>query len=275
MKIDSIIKACLIIGGSIFFMSALEMPHYKGGECEIKNLAIQGGEKLVYKVYYNWEFIWVPAGEAEFIVSETETEFDVKVNGKTYAGYDPFFRVRDYFHSVIDKKTMHPKYFVRIVEEGNYRKFDSLIFNHASGQAVSFNGTTKWTARRKVIDLDNCTHDVLSVLYFLRNTNVASFKKGDFIPTQILIDEKTYPIKVRYNGKKDNYSIKDLGVYDVLEVVPDLISGKVFKENNQMKIYVSNDNNKVPLLIESPLSVGHAKAVLKSHTGLKHKLIKK
>ena len=37
-----------------------------------------------------------------------------------------------------------------------------------------------------------------------------------------------------------------------------------------MNIWVSDDKNKVPLLIESPISVGSIKAVLKSYSGLRH-----
>ena len=73
----------------------------------------------------------------------------------------------------------------------------------------------------------------------------------------------------------NNYKIKELGTYDVIKVVPDLIAGNVFREGNLMNIYVSNDQNKLPLLIESPLKVGSAKAVLKSYTGLRYNLVKK
>nr|MBP6540568.1 DUF3108 domain-containing protein [Saprospiraceae bacterium] len=44
---------------------------------------------------------------------------------------------------------------------------------------------------------------------------------------------------------------------------------------NRMHVWVSNDGNKLPLLIESPLSVGSAKAVLKSYSGLRHPFVLK
>ena len=167
---------------------------------------------------------------------------------------------------------MYPKYFVRIVEEGNYRKFDSLVLHQDQLTAISFNGKSRNTAKRKVINIQQCTHDLLSVLYFMRNMNVSKFKPGDMIPTKILFDETIYPIKVRYEGNYNNFEIKDLGTFNTIKVIPDLVSGNVFKDGNRMNVWVTNDANKLPLLIESPLSVGSAKAVLKSYSGLRYKL---
>ena len=241
-------------------------------DCKIENTAFVSGEKIVYKAYYNWQFVWIPAGEAVFHLVEKNDSYEVTVYGKTYKSYDPFFRVRDYFHSVIDKKTLYPKSFVRIVEEGNYRKFDSLSFNQNSRFAISFNGRTRETAKRKYITVPACTHDLLSVLYSMRNINVNAYKEGEHIPTKILFDENIYPIKVRYEGKQKNFEIKDLGTFNTIKVIPDLVTGNVFKDGNKMQVWVTDDGNKLPLLIESPLSVGSAKAVLKSYSGLKHKV---
>ena len=241
--------------------------------CKITNTAVQSGEKLVYKAYYNWEFVWIPAGEAEFLFLDKGDCFHITVSSKTYKSYDIFFRVRDYFHSIIDKKTMYPRTFVRIVEEGKYRRFDSLSFDQKKQSAVSFNGHTRETAVKREVSLQECTHDLLSVLYFLRNMNVKEYKPGDLVPTEILFDEKIYPIKVRYDGRFDNFEIKDLGTFNAIKVIPDLVTGNVFKDGNRMQIWVSNDANKVPLLIESPLAVGSAKAVLKSYSGLRHRFV--
>ena len=273
MKKYNITYPALIIGivAVWWLASAWVMPgSIAAEECSIENTSMGGTERLVYKAYYNWEFVWVPAGEAEFIVRENKDTYEVTVTGKTYKGYDAFFRVRDYFHSVIDKKTMYPRTFVRKVEEGNYRRYDSLAFDQNKLMAISYNGPDKSTAKRKVIPINNCTHDLLSVLYFMRNINVNKHKPGDMIPTKILFDETIYPIKVRYAGKYDGFDIKDLGTFNTLKVIPDLVTGNVFKDGNRMNVWVTNDENKLPLLIESPLSVGSAKAVLKSYSGLKH-----
>lgn len=109
----------------------------------------------------------------------------------------------------------------------------------------------------------------------MRNINISKHKPGDLIPTRILFDETIYPIKVRYEGKYNDFEIKDLGITNTIKVIPDLVTGNVFKDGNRMHVWVSNDGNKLPLLIESPLSVGSAKAVLKSYSGLRHPFVLK
>jgi hypothetical protein len=276
---SNIFKFTLLTTGlSLIILFSAFIPEPNNNEsayCNLENTSFQAGEKLVYKAYYNWKFVWIPAGEAIFHIRETPGHYEIVVTGNTYPSYDYFFRVRDYFYSKIDKKTLLPKNFVRIVEEGDYRKFDSLVFDHTFKKAYSFNGKNRKSAVKKEIPFDYCIHDLLSVLYFMRNVNVDAHRIGDHIPVKMLFDEKIYPIKVRYTGKEPKVEIKDLGTYNTLTVVPDLITGNVFKDGNKMKVWVTDDQNKIPLLIESPLKVGTAKAVLQSYQGQRHTMTSK
>ena len=59
---------------------------------------------------------------------------------------------------------------------------------------------------------------------------------------------------------------------DAHVIQPELIAGEVFDEDSYMTIYVSADDNRLPLVIESPLIVGKMKAVLYDFKGLKYDL---
>ena len=87
----------------------------------------------------------------------------------------------------------------------------------------------------------------------------------------MLFDKEVVPINIGYDGKEVK-NIKDLGDFKTLRIVPDVVEGSVFKKGDHMTIWVSDDHNRIPLLIESPITVGSVKAVLKSHAGLRHKL---
>lgn len=241
--------------------------------CETINSSFIGGEEFVFTVYYNWKFIWIPAGEAHFKVTETDEDYIVTVRGGTYESYDYFFKVKDSFYSRIDKKTLLPKNFSRTVEEGDYRLFDSISFNQDLGTAISVHGKTRETATESVFEFSECRHDLLSVLYFLRNVNVDGYNKGEFIPTKIFFDQETFPIKVRYMGKKKKKKIKNMGKFNTIRVIPDLVVGNIFSEGDQMNIWVTDDQNKLPLLIESPMKIGSGKAILKSYKGTRYPII--
>lgn len=241
-------------------------------DCSKENTSFIDGEELVYRAYYNWKVIWIPAGEVRFRVYESEDEYKLEAVGKSYSSYDNFFRVRDYYATTLDKETMRPKTFVRRIEEGKYRKFDSLSFDQKNGIINSFNGKVKEKAKHKQFEIDSCTLDLLSVMYSLRNTNVDEYEPGEFLDIAMFIDEEIYPIHVVYD-KKEEKKIKNLGKFPSLKVKPELIVGNVFKEGDVMNIWVSDDKNKVPLLIESPISIGSVKAVLKSYSGLRNSTV--
>ncbi len=238
-------------------------------KCISTNSSFVDGEVLHYKAYYNWKMIWIPAGEVKFTITEDSTEYKYVAMGKSFSSYDNFFRVNDYYATTVDKKTMMTKTFVRYIEEGDYRKFDSLTFDHKNLVVHSLNGKIKETATSKTFPIDSCAFDLLSVMYNLRNINTSNYNPGESLDISMFIDEEVYPIHVAYE-KKEIKKIKDLGKYKTLLIHPELVVGNVFKEGDKMNIWVSDDKNKVPLMIESPISVGSVKAVLQSYSGLRH-----
>ncbi len=222
-------------------------------------------------MYYNLGFIWIPAGEVIFTVKENSNTYEMTAIGKTYKSYEKVFKVNDYYYSNVDKKTLFPRSFVRIIEEGNYQLYDSISFNQRRNVAVSFHGKTKEEAKPKMHKVGECMQDMISNIYYTRNINIDNIKKGDQISVKMFFDKEVFPINIKYGGKEMK-DIKDLGKFKTVKVQPDLVAGNVFKEGDKMTLWISDDANKLPLLIESPVSVGSVKAVLKSYTGLKHKL---
>ena len=260
------------VGVSFYMSSASDFtkrPSSTGFHCATPNTSFTDGEVLHYIAYYNWKLLWVPAGEVKFTIEEDSSEYKYIVRGKSFSSYDNFFRVNDYYATTVDKTTMLPKSFVRYVEEGDYRKFDSLTFDHKNLLVHSLNGRTKATAKEKSFEIDSCALDLLSVMYSLRNINTSSYTPGQSIDITMFLDEEIFPIHIGYD-KKEKKSIKNLGKYNTLLIHPELVVGNVFKEGDKMNIWVSDDENKVPLMIESPVTVGSVKAVLQSYSGLRH-----
>jgi hypothetical protein len=47
-------------------------------------------------------------------------------------------------------------------------------------------------------------------------------------------------------------------------------SGRVFKEQESVTVWISDDENKIPIRIQASLAVGSIKADLEAYKGLKH-----
>ena len=238
--------------------------------CRMDNNTFRDGESLTYKIYYNINFIWIPAGEVTFDIDKRGNRYYAEAIGRTYGGYDWIFKVRDTFQSVLDATTLLPIQTTRIVNEGKYTKYDHVTYMRNSRLAESTMGKTRQSAESKMITIDQCVHDILSTMYALRNTPVQSLNDKKRFELDMLLDREKYPITMTYKGTEDQTKIKGVGSFDTYVFEPKLIAGNIFKEESGMTIWVSRDQNKVPLMIESPISVGKIKAILIGHKNLKY-----
>jgi Protein of unknown function (DUF3108) len=231
----------------------------------------QKGEVLTYKIYYNLNFVWVPAGEVVFKVDEDTNSFHFSATGTSYGSYDWFFKVRDKYDTYIDKKTMLPRMSVRDIKEGNYRLYDKVIFDQKNLKALSHRGDNAEKTEKKLITMKEPMYDILSLLYYVRSLDFSKLAKGQVVPIKLFLDEENYPLNMKFEGAVSK-DIKDLGKFNCLQISPEVIKGNVFKDNQKMNIWATNDLNHIPLYIESPLAVGSVKVVLKDLKGLKYKL---
>lgn len=241
--------------------------------CYIDNHTFQAGEEITYKLYYNLNFIWIPAGEVVFRIDDFGNVFRISADGKTYPSYDWVFKVRDRYESYIDKNTLLPNMSVRDVREGGYTLYDKTVLNQEQQRAVIERGRSKEKIHdKKEMDIDNCMHDILSIIYYARNLDYDNMEKGAEVPVKIFMDKEEWPLTVKYDGRDASKKIKGLGKFKTIKFSPQVIVGDIFKEDTQMHIWVTDDENKIPLLIESPISVGSVKAVLKDYKGLRHEM---
>lgn len=250
-------------------LSPIDLTAQRIDLCAIENSSFKDQERLVYRVFYNWGFVWVPAGEVLFEVVEKKETYEVTVIGQTFASYNSFFEVNDYFYSKMDRDSLYPIQFTRNIQEGNYTRYDSINFRHKSGRAVGKLGKTRAEARAYDLPIDACTHDIISALYHIRNVDLNDFSKGQITPVSVFFDKESFYPNLEYGGIEAK-KIKNIGKVKAHKLVPELVAGEVFNEDSRMKIWVSDDANQLPLLIESPVSIGSVKAILWKSEGLRY-----
>jgi len=243
--------------------------------CQIQNTAFRDGETIVYKLYYNWKFVWLSAGEVTFKVRDLGSQYHLSADGTTYKSYEWFYKVRDKYDTYVDKETLLPIVSIRDIHEGSYTLYDKIIFDKTNNVARSLRGRSRKDAEWEEYDVESCMHDMLSIVYFSRNLNFDNMEVGREIPIKIFMDEETWPLKVVFKGKESEKKIKGMGKFNTLQFSPEVISGYIFDEGDEMNIWVSDDKNRIPLQIESPVSVGSIKAVLKEYNGLRYDLAAK
>lgn len=231
--------------------------------CGMSNKAFQGGEKLTFKVYYNMGRLWVGAGEAVFTTNveklNGKSVYHITGTGSTYKSYDWFYRVRDKYETYIDAETMLPLKFVRNVNEGGFRIYNSVNFDHNNGRAISTNG---------VFNIPKCVQDVLSSIFYARNIDYSKYQPGAKIPFSMFLDDQVYNLYIRYLGK-ERIKTKH-GTFNTIKISPLLIEGTIFKGGEKMTVWVSDDENHVPVRVDSPILVGSIKVDLTGYQNLRH-----
>ncbi len=265
-----LIVALTASGFMRFTPPEIMMPEPSFNHCHIINVTFQAGEELVYKVYYNWNFVWLSAGEVVFTVTDLGQHYHLVAVGRTFRTYEWFFKVRDRYESIIDKKTLLPVEHIRDVHEGSFTLYDHLRFDQKAGRVTSFRGKTKDVAVMREFEVDQCVHDMVSILYFVRNIDPAYFARQREVPVSIFLDNRVYNLMVRHRGT-ERISLRRGSEVSTMKYSPELIAGDVFSEGAEMIVYTTDDLNRIPVMIESPVSVGSVKAVLQSHRGLKYR----
>jgi len=238
--------------------------------CGNTNSTFLHAEKLTYKIYYNWNFVWIAAGEVTFQVFDEGDQYHYQARGETYDSYEWFFTAKDEYDSWVNKNTLLPNYSERSVNEGKYHIFEKITFNQGARKMTVFRSDKRGAAETKTEhSVTGCVNDVLSSIYNLRNVDFAAQKAGFSLPFKVFMDKEEFPLKMRYAGK-ERKKVYNMGRYNTLKFQPDVIAGNVFKEGEGMSVWVSDDQNRIPVLIESPVSVGSVKMVLKEYWGLKY-----
>jgi hypothetical protein len=224
------------------------------------------GEWFKFRIHYGF----VNAGYATLEVKDAtinnKKSFHVVGKGYTTGMSRFFFKVDDLYESYIDRETGNPHQFVRKINEGGYTKNQEAFFNHSANKVVvkDYKHNTE-----KASSIPKNTQDILSSFYYLRNhPNIDKLKVGESIAIDMFFDGETTKFKLKLIGRE----IINTKFGDVQTMIfrPLVQSGRVFKEEESLTVWISDDNNKLPVRIKADLAVGSIKADIDSYKGLKN-----
>lgn len=267
------IPISVLLTSLLFLTSQRSIDVAEGGHdyCDTQNHSWQGGEEVTYKIYYQLNFIWIPAGVATFKVKDLGDTYKAVIDGKTISAFEWFYEVNDHYESVIDKKTLLPISFSRNIQEGKFVWWDKFTFDQKNHKVHAVKGWPDKPTKYYQANVSGCMHDMISIIYNIRNANFDQFRAGQQFDIRVFVEEE-YPLKVEVRSKNVDVKVRGIGRHKTHLIRPQVVSGHFFNEDTRMDIYMSADDNRIPLMIESPVSVGKIKAVLTSYKGLKYPL---
>ena len=242
-------------------------------QCSIDSKAFAPGELITYKAYYNWGFIWLNAGEVEFRVASKKYEgrdvYHFYSYGATFKSYDWIFKIREKYQSYVNPETLLPVWYERDVYEGGYTAFEDYKFDYRNNLIHTYVQKGKRPAKEGSLPITPCLFDILSAVYYFRSVDFSKYKAGDRIPINMILDSESYQLYMRYLGKEE-VKTRDKKKYKCIKFAVQLVEGTVFKGDEDAVIWVTDDANKVPVIVEAQILVGSVKAILNEAKGLKY-----
>lgn len=231
------------------------------------NSAFKSGEWLKFRLHYGF----LNASYATLHLKETKLDsipvYHVVGHGKTTGFASIFFKVDDTYESYFDKRDGKPYRFVRDIYEGGYTRNQEIYFNHDKDTAILHD---KKNNKKRNFAFNGQIQDLLSAFYYLRNNyDPKDLEIGKSIELKMLFDDDgVFPFRLKYLGK-DTLKTK-FGKVECLKFRPIVQSGRVFKEDASFTMWVSNDQNRIPIRLKADLAVGAIKADLDGYNGLKN-----
>lgn len=247
-------------------------------DCTANNTAFKAGENVSYIVSYNWFVFFTDVGLASFRVKNArmfgKLVLHLEATGVSTPSWDRFFMVRDLYQSWVDPVTVLPAYFSRSVREGRYFKDITYRFDHKAHIVYSQYESSKKNFFRDTVAILPCTYDLVSVIYHLRNIDLHGVQPGDTIGFKIMLDNELTGIYVRYLGSEEK-AIRKAGTFKTMKFSVKLVEGSVFSGGEDMFIWVTDDKNRIPVFIETPIRVGQVRVRISEWEGLRHPLSSK
>jgi hypothetical protein len=224
----------------------------------VENQAFGLGERLVFDVGYGF----FHAGEAVMAVNSIDTllgrpcyrvNFDVWSTGM----FSFIYKVRDHYESLIDVSGLFPWKFEQRIQEGGYRREFSAVFDHYKGKALTSEGE---------FDIPEYVHDVVSAFYFVRTLDFTGKRPGEKIRLQNFYKDQAYPLDVKYLGRQTLEV--DAGKFDCIIVEPLVKEGGLFKSEGRVIIWLTDDEQKIPVKVSTKVLIGSIDAELKEYSGV-------
>jgi len=221
------------------------------------------GEQLNYRLKYGF----FTAAEADLKVENTDIKYDghpayhIVVEGKTAGSFDVFYKVRNRYESYVDQKTLLPYYYAENRHEGSWKHSDKVTFNHESDKITANKGTYPYTGK---------VFDFVSAYYFARTIDISKMHVGDKFELKYFLDDGINSLGITYVGKEKVTC--SMGTFNCLKFNPTIIPGRIFKKNSKLYLWITDDDNRIPVKAQVEVILGSITMDLTGAKGLKFPL---
>ena len=235
----------------------------------VRNDSFGRGELLKYKIHYGI----INAADGEIETSgdlhriNDRPCYKVSVTGRTTGSFDFFLRIRDTWRSYIDTAAILPQKFVRDIAESKYRKREIMDFDHKTNTVTVEDAKDK---KRQTFQTPDNVQDLVSGIFYVRTLDYSNRRIGEEINVKGFFDNEVFDFTVTYQGRHTVDT--KAGTFKCIKLLPKMPENKLFKGENAISVYLSDDDSKIPVLVQAEMFVGSVKLNLYDYRGVKGRL---
>ncbi len=240
-----------------------------------EELAFQHGEKMEFVLHYKWGAVNADVGtatvELDSLTYNGKKAFHCSVFCKSSKFFDMFFKVKEDFDSWFTRDGLRPLKFTRDTYEGGYEARNTYYYNWNLAEPVISADVYSTKNGPRILDLPltPCTFDLPALFFFARNMDFDAIEPGRKYPMTFAIDDDICNVYFILYGR-ETIKVKGIGTVKTIKFAAKLLEGEVFKGDDDMLIWVTDDDNRLPVYFEAPLLVGFAAGRMSGYEGLKY-----
>jgi hypothetical protein len=252
----------------ILLMAFNEQTSYRN----IENHSFDFGERLEYRVHYGL----LNAATATMEISENLVYrnnrpcYKVDIYGKSVGIFDLITRINDNWGTYLDTAAIIPHGSYRILEEGRYRKYEYVEFDYEKMEAITtlLDKKTKEPLEPTMTSISKNVQDMVSGYYYLRTMDFSKIREGEIFTVNAFFDEERYDLRIRYLGKATLRT--KIGKFQTLVLQPILPKNGLFSGEDAIKVWMSDDANKIPLKVKASMFIGAIEIDIKTIAGARN-----
>lgn len=237
-----------------------------------QNKAIASGEKLVYTASYNMSGVLTDIAQVTMETSDVKTSkatlLRLKCTAATYSKWDHFFKIRDLYESYVNPKNLTPYLYNRDINEGNYYKNMKYTFDYKTSSVKSVQKKKNNNIENKTVNINSGTKDIVSTLYSIRLYDFANMGVGNSKTLPVIFDREEIKAKITYLGKETLSTA--IGKKECYKLAIGSSETGVLQGKNSNFLWLTADENKIPVYAKFKIPVGNGELKIKSASGLKN-----
>jgi hypothetical protein len=225
---------------------------------KIEQKAFGVGERLVFDVNYGF----ITAGEAVMWIPRYDTIagrvcYRVEFTVNSLPSFSWIYKVEDRYYTFLDVQTIAPWRFEQHIREGNYRRDFIAEFDQHLHVAKTVEGQ---------YETPPYVHDIMSAFYYARTLDYSESKTGDIYTLFNFYKDTTHELGVKFLGRQELEV--EAGTYNTVVVEPLVKEGGLFKSEGRIVIWLTDDELKIPIRVNTKVIIGSIDTELREYSGL-------